>query len=135
MLDISVRSGDGDEVEFRDLKGQPVIFVFWATWCGICHGEMPKLNELKADLGADVHVITLSTDREGMAKVGPYFERRDLDALIPYVDREGIVASMMRVRGVPTAFVIDAQGRVAAIGQGRIDWGSSAARTYIASLS
>lgn len=134
MLDVSFR-GETSETAYRDLKGKPTILVFWATWCGICHGEMPKLNDLKAELGDDIHLITLSVDRQGFAKVNPYFKRNDLDALTPYVDQAGVLSEMMGVRGVPTAFVIDAQGRVAAVGSGRVAWDDSDTKAYLASLA
>jgi len=134
MLDVAFR-GETSETAFRDLKGKPTVLVFWATWCGICRGEMPKLNDLKAELGDDANIITLSVDREGFAKVNPYFQRNDLDALTAYVDQAGVIADMMGVRGVPTAFVIDAQGRVAAVGSGRVAWDDSDAKAYLASLS
>lgn len=134
MLDITFRSETG-EVPFSDLKGKPTVLVFWATWCVICRGEMPKLNALKPQLGDDAHLITLSVDREGFAKVNPYFERNDFDALTPYVDQAGVLAEMMGVRGVPTAFIIDGAGKVAAVGSGRIAWDDSAMPAYIASLA
>lgn len=134
MLDIALHIGGGGETEFRALRGKPVVLVFWATWCGVCRGEMPKLNALQEELGDAVHVAALSVDREGMAKVGPYLDRRDLHALVPYVDAQGVIAEMMRVRGVPTAFVIDPKGRVAAAGGGRIDWDGDATKAYLAAL-
>lgn len=135
IRDLAVRSADGGELEFRELKGRPSALVFWATWCGVCHGEMPKLNALQAELGDAANIVTISVDRGGAAQVLPYMKRRELTALTPYLDQDGVVASMLGVRAVPTIFVLNSAGRIAAIGQGRIDWDGDKARDFLMSLS
>ena len=40
--------GRSEPRAFVDLRGQPVVVVLWATWCGVCAGELPKLARLHA---------------------------------------------------------------------------------------
>ena len=135
MLDVAFSGLDGREIGFADLVGKPTVAVFWATWCGVCHGELPKLNRLKAELGEAVHVVALSIDEGGMPVIARYLKRQRLDALAPYLDREGVIAEMLGVRGVPTAYVLDAEGRLAAAGEGRIDWDGRRTSAYLAALA
>ena len=41
---------NGNEVSLADLKGKYVYVDIWATWCGPCNAEIPKLKELEKKL-------------------------------------------------------------------------------------
>ncbi|MFG0283771.1 MAG: redoxin domain-containing protein, partial [Phycisphaerales bacterium JB039] len=55
----------GEEISLqRDLRGKVVVLDFWATWCGPCIAEMPKMKELYAEYsGRGVEFIGISLDQ------------------------------------------------------------------------
>lgn len=53
---------DATEFDASALAGpDPVVVVFWATWCGYCKRVMPKARELGQD-GARVVTVDLSDE-------------------------------------------------------------------------
>lgn len=135
MLDVAFKDAAGRDIGFVELRGKPAVAMFWATWCTICYGEMPKVDRLQRRLGDRAHIVPLSIDKGGMPAVQAYYKRRDLDVLNAYIDPEAIIASMMGIRGVPTAFVLDSDGRMAAFAEGPADWDSRAMEKFILSLN
>ncbi|MDL5032752.1 TlpA disulfide reductase family protein [Pelomonas sp. APW6] len=39
---------DGSELAARELRGQPLLLNFWATWCAPCVRELPEIQQFLA---------------------------------------------------------------------------------------
>jgi thiol-disulfide isomerase/thioredoxin len=121
------------------IQGEPItafqpgtvyVVEFWATWCGPCKATIPHLNQL-----AKKH------QAEGLKMIGVSIWEEDPDAIAPFVksmgDKMQYPVAFDRVpaggeptdgamstawmqasgqRGIPTAFVVDREGRIAFIG-------------------
>lgn len=100
------RSLTGRHVSLADLRGQPVLLHFWATWCGTCRLEQPSIDAL----ARDHHVITVATDGADIAALEQYVKTRGIKATV-IADRTNL-AERFGVRGVPTNIVVDGRGQI-----------------------
>ncbi len=120
----------------RFLKGEPVtefepgkIYVveFWATWCGPCIEAMPHVSELQSKY-PDVTFIGINVLEDDDSAAEHFLKARgqDLEYRFARDDipegsnaHDGAMAmtwlAAAEVNGIPTAMVVDAQGRIANI--------------------
>lgn len=106
-----------------DGKGVYVV-EFWATWCAPCVASVPHLTELQhrfADKGLRIVGVTEHRDDNTLEIVKQFVDKQGekLDYAIAF-DKDGAVSrAYMEASGqdgIPTAFVIEQQGRIAWIG-------------------
>lgn len=98
----------GQTVDLQELQGQPVLLHFWATWCSICKLEEGSINAISND-----HmVITVAMQSGNHLQVKTYLEENELSFPV-VVDEKGVIAKRFGVTGVPTSFIIDANGNIA----------------------
>lgn len=113
----------GVEMNLGDFKGRVVLLNLWATWCAPCVREMPHLDKLQATLGGgSFEVVALSSDKAGLGKVEPFFRRAGIEHLEIYLDPKNGIARSFKIRGLPTTFLIDAEGRILGSVAGALDW-------------
>lgn len=99
-------------------KGHTYVVEFWATWCGPCIAGIPKLSELQTKYAdKKVTVIGVSIDQSGMTAITPFMGKtgKKMEYTVA-LDKGGTVQSYMAAvgkGGIPYAFVVDAQGKVA----------------------
>ncbi len=112
----------GRVVSLSDFHGQPVVVNFWATWCKPCEIEMPLF--VKAYEGnRDEGLVILAVDvQEQPEPVRNYVASHGLTMPV-VLDRDGQVATIYRVRGLPSTFFVDANGVLVKAKRGAITSG------------
>lgn len=102
---------DRHTVSLSAFRGRPVFVSFWATWCDSCREEMPALEEIhRRRAGAGLVILGVSLDEEAAVAVPPFAREHHLTFSLLRGDRKAVAD--YAVRGLPTAFLIDAEGRV-----------------------
>lgn len=129
-LPVLGRSGTESLAAFR---GRVVVLNVFASWCQPCAAEAPILERLQRYLAAHggtvlgVTYLDTSPDSEQFA--------RQWHLSYPIVrDVNGSLVHSLGTSGVPETFVIDRQGRIAALRRFQID-GSWLLRTLPAVLA
>lgn len=100
----------GKSISLSDYQGKPVILHFWATWCPYCKKLQPKLVELeKKYQSSGIKIVSISFNEDDGATPQDEIKNRGYD-FITAVKGE-LVANKYGVRGTPTTFFINRQGK------------------------
>ena len=123
-LELPVLTGgamlaEGDTVTLAELRGTPLVLNFWASWCGPCKTEAPILEGLWQKY-RQRGLLVLGVDVQDLTDNARAFDE-EFGLTFPSV-RDGGDETMRRfeVRGVPETFIIDREGRVAALRVGPV---------------
>ena len=104
---------DGGTVVLSDLRGKPIFLNFWATWCGPCRFEMPEIQAMHERLGDELVVLAVDQD-ESSGDVVNFFEELGL-TFDSVIDDGNKVSAKYRLFGLPSTYIIDAEGVVQAV--------------------
>lgn len=95
----------------KDLRGRVVYLDFWASWCTPCRRSFPWMNEMKAkyaDRGLEIVSINLDQER---ALAETFLQQVPASFTVVY-DSAGELATRYGLKGMPTSFLIDRQGKL-----------------------
>jgi thiol-disulfide isomerase/thioredoxin len=107
----------GAPVSTQRLKGKVVVVDFWATWCGPCVAEMPKMKSLYAEYrprGAQFIGVSLDQGGDGLDKLQAFVQENGI-TWPQYYQGNGWESEFSRswgIRAIPTVFVVDQEGKV-----------------------
>jgi cytochrome c biogenesis protein CcmG/thiol:disulfide interchange protein DsbE len=110
---LNLKNRNGSSFSLESLKGQVVVVDFWASWCIPCRTSFPFLDALQARY-----------ESKGLRVVGLTLEDNE-DAINAFLDSvlvrftivrdpTGHAGEVFDVTAMPTTFLLDREGRVAA---------------------
>jgi cytochrome c biogenesis protein CcmG/thiol:disulfide interchange protein DsbE len=112
--EFSLKDADGKMVHIADYKGKVVLLDFWATWCGPCKIEIPWFMELqRKNKDRGFEVLGVAMDDEGWEAVKPFAAKIGINYRL-VIGNDEVGTLYGGVEALPTTFLIDREGRIAA---------------------
>ena len=109
--DFSLTDLNGNPIRLADLRGQPVIVNFWASWCAPCVEEFPLLREA-AERHSDDGLVVIGivwADRSAAARD---FMARNGGTWATAMDPGEQVARDYGILGPPETYFIGRDGTI-----------------------
>jgi thiol-disulfide isomerase/thioredoxin len=122
-FDLPMLAQDGSRT-LSSYEGKLVLLNFWATWCPPCKEEMPSMQTLYEELGRDDFEIVAVNLQEDPETVQSFIDEHGFNFPV-LLDRSGQTARQYAVRGIPTSYIVDQQGRILARKVGFHEWDGS----------
>lgn len=118
--EFALKDADGKVVKLSDYKGKVVLLNFWATWCGPCKIEIPWFVEFEQNYrDKGFAVLGVAMDEEGWAAVKPFVASHKVNYRMVIGD-DMTAQKYGGVDSLPTSFLIDREGRTAAVHVGLV---------------
>jgi thiol-disulfide isomerase/thioredoxin len=116
-IEIAGTKLDGSKFSTKDWKGKVILVDFWATWCGPCIAELPRIKETyKKHHDKGLEILGVSCDSEAQALKGFLDKNPDMPwpqlfdtQQNPKVEWHPL-AKEYGITGIPTMFLIDKKG-------------------------
>jgi cytochrome c biogenesis protein CcmG, thiol:disulfide interchange protein DsbE len=124
--DLTLERRGGAPLRLSSLKGKVVLLDFWASWCIPCRTSFPFFDALHTRYGAkglEVVGLTLEPKRES---VETFLEAVPVRFSIAF-DPTGRAGELFGVVAMPTTFLLDREGVIAA----RFEGGDKSVHTRI----
>lgn len=102
-------------------KGKAYVVEFWATWCPPCRKAIPHLSELQKKRTDITFIGVAASERSGLSTVEKFVTDQGdkMSYRVAFADDNKAITDWMTAAGqdgIPTAFVVDAEGKIAWIG-------------------
>ena len=113
--DFALKDVNGKTVRLSDYRGKVVLLDFWATWCGPCRIEIPWFMDLeRRNKDKGFAVLGVSMDDDGWEAVKPFLSDLGVNYRV-VIGNEETSQLYGGVDALPTTFLIDRVGKIAAV--------------------
>lgn len=111
-VEFTLPKPDGAQVTLSALKGKVVLVDMWATWCAPCKDSFPFYSQLQneyRDAGLEILAVSVDEDTEAVSE----FLAAYPVSFTVLLDPKGSLPEQLAIETMPTAILVDRQGKVA----------------------
>jgi len=116
--DFELTTLKGNNISLASLDGKVILLDFWATWCGPCVADLPKLIDLHSRFGGrgDFVMISISLDWDE-SRLRDFVKKRKMTWPQVFGETPGAQAATNKygVTGIPAVFLITGDGKLVAV--------------------
>ena len=117
---FALATASGESVSLATLRGRVVYVDFWASWCGPCRRSFPWMNEMQQKYGArGLAIVGINVDKK-RSDAERFLQQTPAGFTIVF-DEPGVTPAAYAVKGMPSSYLIDAQGNISAVEIGFFD--------------
>jgi len=119
--DFSAEKWGGGSWTLSEFKGKVVVLDFWSTWCGPCQKSMPHLEQVNKAVKDQAVVILALCSWDEKPAYTEWMLKHEAGFTVQFAfdpsgkdTSKGIASRLYHVSGIPTSYIIDKEGKVAA---------------------
>ena len=131
-FDWRIRALDGGPTTLERFRGEVLFINVWASWCAPCVRELASIERLKARV-LDTDVRFLIVAAEGERPVRRFLRRYRYD--LPFYLEEARMPPAFGLRGLPTSWVVDREGRIVLVRHGEAVWDTSEVEAFVRAVA
>ena len=133
LPEITFADPDGKQTTLDDFKGKPVLLNLWATWCGPCVRELPSLESFsRLTHPQDLEVVAVSVETKYNRKtLKTFLESRGIGDFALYQDQKGEIEGKIALNGLPTTYLLGADGKILYVFEGDAGWQSASTQGFV----
>ena len=111
---LTLRDLDGNKARLSEYQGRIVVLNFWATWCGPCKEEIPRLAHMAEQYANhDVAFILASIDEQNkLPAVRDYVSQQRVTLPVWTGASVDLLEELSGINIVPATLVIDQRGEI-----------------------
>lgn len=107
--DWTLTSSEGEATRLSaEVRQQPVVLFFWATWCPYCKALMPHLQSIRLEHGENVKILAINFIEKG----DPVGFMKDLGYDFTVLPDGDEVAAIYGVYGTPGVILVDQEQKI-----------------------
>ncbi len=115
-IDFDAKLVDGTDFKLSNLKGEYVLIDFWASWCGPCRIEIPKLIALQNKYPQKLKIVSIALEKDYQAGLN-LSQKINFPWKYQIIEEHQTIffsniARSFGVQSIPSKFLIDPNGNI-----------------------